>query len=74
MRHLVVLVPSSLGGEEAVLAHVEVEALEAAVAEAHDGTRLADVALRLVPSRLSRDKTVEDWQPNHRLRFLFHPI
>lgn len=59
MCHLVALVLAPLAVEEASLAHVEVEALEAAVAEAQDGRLLADVALGRVSCRLGRHEAVQ---------------
>ena len=40
VRHLMVFVATPFGGEEAVLTHIKVETLEAAVAETTDGRRL----------------------------------
>jgi hypothetical protein len=74
VRHLVVLVLSSLAGKEAVLAHVKVEALETAVPESLDGTGLADVALGLVQGRLGRHEAVQHGKPDHALRLLLHPV
>ena len=40
VRHLMVFVATPFGGEEAVLTHIKVETLEAAVAETTDWRRL----------------------------------
>lgn len=60
-------------GEEAALAHVEVEALEASIPEADNGVLLADVALGLVLGALGRGEPVQHRQPDHRLGLLLEP-
>jgi len=71
MRELVVLGVAT--EEETLLAHVEVEALEASVAEAHDRVLLADVALGLVLGRLRRRQAMEHGQPDEALGFVLQP-
>jgi hypothetical protein len=60
MSHFVVFEFPAFSLEEAVLAHVEVEALETSVSESQYGALLADVALGLVFGRLSGYKSVKD--------------
>lgn len=59
--------------EETLLAHVEVEAFEASVSEAHDRVLLADVALGLVLGRLRCRQPVEHRQPHKTLRLMLQP-
>jgi len=59
--------------EETLLAHVEVEALEASVAEADDRVLLADVAFGLVLGRLRRRQAMEHRKPHEALRFMLQP-
>ena len=44
-----VFVATPFGGEEAVLTHIKVETLEAAVAKTTYGTGFANIAFRLMP-------------------------
>ena len=60
--------------EEAVVAHVEVEALLAVVTKPHDGTDLADSALdTVVLGRLGRGQPMKYGQPDQALRLLLQP-
>ena len=58
-----ILVSSSLGGKEAVLTHVKVEALETTIAETANGTGLAYVTLGLMSGRFGCYKTMQNGQP-----------
>ena len=71
MRELVVL--GLAPGEEARLAHVKVEAFEAAIAKADDRVLFADVALGLVFGRLGCRESMQHRQPDHALRLLLQP-
>lgn len=68
------LVAAAFPGEEAVLAHVKVEALQTAVSEPVDWILFTDVTFSLVLSSLRSGEPVEDGQPDHALGFLFHPL
>ena len=74
MRHLVILVSSSLASKEARLTHVKVETFEASIAEPANGTGLANVALGLMAGRLGSYEPMQNRQPDHALRLLLHPV
>lgn len=59
--------------EETFLAHIKVEALEAAIAEAHNGILLAYVALGLMLGCLGGSQTMQHRQPDKTLRFVLKP-
>ena len=60
--------------EEAVVAHVKIEALLAVVPKPHDGTDLADSALdTVVLGRLGRGQPMKYGQPDQALRLLLQP-
>lgn len=59
--------------EETLLAHVKVEALEAAIAEADNWILFAYVALGLMLGCLSGSQTMQHWQPDQTLRLVLQP-
>lgn len=59
--------------EETFLAHIKVEALEATIAEAHNGILLAYVALGLMLGRLGGGQTMQHRQPDKTLRLVLQP-
>lgn len=62
-----------LAREEAALAHVEVETLQAPVPEPDDRVLLADVALGLVLGALGGRQPVKYREPDHALGLLLQP-
>lgn len=59
--------------EETLLAHVKVEALEAAIPEADYRILFAYVALGLVLGRLRGSQTMQHGQPDQTLRLVLQP-
>lgn len=59
--------------EETLLAHIKVEALEAAITEAYNWILLAYIALGLMPGRLRSSQTMQHRQPDETLRLVLQP-
>lgn len=59
--------------EETFLAHIKIEAFEAAIAEAHNGILLAYVALGLMLGSFGGSQTMQHRQPDKTLWFVLQP-
>lgn len=59
--------------EETLLAHVEIEALEATIPEAHNWILFAYVALGLMFSSLGGSQAMQHRQPDKTLRLVLQP-
>ena len=69
MRHLMILVPTSFTSEKAILTHIEIETLEAAIAKSANWGSLTNVTFGLMSSRFGSWKFLK----TQTIAVLFNP-